>query len=229
MGELIAALAAFVGTHFLLSHPLRAPLVARIGAAAFQGLYSLVAFATLYWVYVAFKAAPVSPALWVVGDGLWIVATLLMLLASVLFAGSFAGNPALAAPGAEKAAAQPARGVLAITRHPMMWSFALWAIVHILVAPYAASIVLCGGIALLALGGSLGQDRKKSSLMGDNWRDWTRRTSFVPFGGQISGRISWVAAYPGITAFLGGVILWLLATYLHPVLGGPIAGIWRWI
>ncbi len=31
MGEVLIAAAAFVGTHFLLSHPLRAPLVARLG------------------------------------------------------------------------------------------------------------------------------------------------------------------------------------------------------
>ena len=43
----MSAAIAFVGTHFLLSHPLRAPLVARVGEKGFLGLYSLVAFATL--------------------------------------------------------------------------------------------------------------------------------------------------------------------------------------
>ena len=43
MTMVILAGIAFLGTHFLLSHPLRAPLVARVGEQAFLGLYSLVA------------------------------------------------------------------------------------------------------------------------------------------------------------------------------------------
>ena len=35
---LILALIAFVGTHFLMSHPLRAGMVARFGAGGFQGI-----------------------------------------------------------------------------------------------------------------------------------------------------------------------------------------------
>ena len=52
------ASAAFVGSHFALSHPLRAPLVGGSAKRGFAGLYSLVAFATLGWVIVAYRAAP---------------------------------------------------------------------------------------------------------------------------------------------------------------------------
>ncbi len=44
-GLLFSAL-AFIGTHFLLSHVLRAPLVQAVGARAFHGIYSLVALVT---------------------------------------------------------------------------------------------------------------------------------------------------------------------------------------
>ena len=37
---------AFVGTHFLLSHPLRGPLVRAVGEGPFRGIYSLVALVT---------------------------------------------------------------------------------------------------------------------------------------------------------------------------------------
>lgn len=229
MGELIWSLIAFVGTHFLLSHPLRAPLVKAVGEKAFSGIYTVVALATFAWVYFAFKGAPRGADLWPVGDGLWAVASALMLFGSILFAGSFIGNPAMPAPGADKAASQPARGVFAITRHPMMWGFALWGIVHALVAPYMASLTLTFAMIVLALGGSAGQDRKKAVLMGGAWNDWRSRTSFLPFGNQLRGRAGWNTAWPGRTAFLLGVVIWLLASYLHPVLGGPVAGIWRWL
>ena len=41
--SLAAASAAFVGTHFLLSHPLRKPIVARAGEGAFTAIYGGVA------------------------------------------------------------------------------------------------------------------------------------------------------------------------------------------
>ncbi len=229
MTQLILALSAFVGTHLLLSHPLRATLIARLGANGFQGVYALVAFATLIWAVIAFRAAQQGVLLWEVGDGLWAISTVLMLVASILLLGSMVRNPAMPAPGAEKLAMEPARGVFAITRHPMMWSFALWSLSHVLISPRPAVIVLCAFIALLALVGAAGQDMKKAKLMGNAWRDWSSRTSFVPFGGQLSGRIPWAAAKPGMHALGGGLVVWLAATWAHPLAGaGMAAGIWRW-
>ena len=229
MINLIAALAAFIGTHFLMSHPLRAPMVRMLGTTAFQIVYSLVSLATFAWVYFAFVAAPRSFELWAVSEAMWTIASFIMLAASILFAGSFANNPALPRPDAATLATSPARGMLAVTRHPMMWSFALWALAHGLVAPNPATLHLVGGMAILALGGSWGQDHKKAALMGDGWRDWASRTSFVPFGNQLSGKTSWAGIWPGTTIVLGGTALWLLASWLHPLQGAPVVGIWRWL
>lgn len=229
MLQLILAMTAFVGTHFMMSHPLRAPLVARLGEGPFRGVYSLVSLGTFAWVYVAFAAAPRGAYFWQPGETLWGIATGLMLIGAILFAGSLIGNPALPAPNAATDAAKPARGVFLITRHPMMWGFALWAIVHALVAPYAASFVLTGGILILALGGSAGQDRKKAALMGDSWKGWAARTSFMPFGLQVSGRAGWATIWPGLIVVLVGTLIWLAATYVHPQLGAPVAGLWLWL
>lgn len=61
---LVAAAIAFVGTHFALSHPLRAPLVGLVGDKGFQAIYSLVAFATFGWLVMAFRAAGGGVMLW---------------------------------------------------------------------------------------------------------------------------------------------------------------------
>ena len=71
MLNVVAAAVAFVGTHFLLSHPLRGPLVSRTGERGFLLLYSVVAAVTLGWIYFAYTRAPAVPLLWPVGDGLW--------------------------------------------------------------------------------------------------------------------------------------------------------------
>ena len=210
---LALAAAAFVGTHFALSHPLRADLVARLGERRFQGLYSLVAvvtFAAMIWAYG--KVGRQQP-MWSIGEAGWIAATILMWFASILLVGSFVGNPAL--PGARRVSA--ARGVLAITRHAMMWSFALWAIVHLLLVATPKAALLDGAILVLALGGAAGQDSKKRKLMGARWHEWSAQTAFVPFGRGLKS--------PGGFALIGGTLLFLLATWLHSV---PV-GLWRWI
>ena len=231
MEMLIVALAVFVGTHFLMSHPLRAPLVRALGPNGFLGAYSLVAIPTFVWAIFAFQSAPNGIPSWTAGGGVWGLATVLMLVGSILFAGSLIGNPALPGPPevAKAAAAKPASGVFAITRHPMMWGFASWSLVHLLVSPQPKVIALTIAIGFLALAGSKGQDAKKAALMGDSWSGWSGRTSFVPFANQISGKSAWSTAWPGRTVVLAGIVLWLLATWLHPMLGGPIAGIWRWM
>ncbi len=72
---------AFVGSHFLLSHPLRGGLVRASGERGFLGVYTLVAFLTLGWLIVAYRKARRRNG----GRGsLWAIATALMLIASIL-------------------------------------------------------------------------------------------------------------------------------------------------
>lgn len=214
MGLLLFAI-LFVGTHFLLSHPLRGPLVRSMGERPFQGLYSVVALLTFgLMVYFYDRCGREPPALWVSGDAAWIAGTILMWVASILFVGSFIRNPALlGSPGPRGGPT----GVLAITRHPMMWSFAIWAGVHLAVIGMPKALVLDGAILILAIGGAAAQDSKKKRLMGDAWHEWTAETAFVPFTKGI--------AFPGTVAAIGGTIFFFLVTWLHPI---P-AGFWRWI
>src|SRR3546814_3481759 len=71
MSLLIVTGILFVGSHLLLSHPLRAPLADRMGERAFQIVYSVVAVATLILVVQAWRGMPPEPPLWVVDDPLW--------------------------------------------------------------------------------------------------------------------------------------------------------------
>lgn len=222
----LAAAGLFVGTHFLLSHPLRRSLVSAIGEKGFTGVYSIVALITLGLTIRAYRAAPITAPLWDVGDGLWMIATVAMLLASVLLLGSLVRNPAL--PGARVGAATAdARGVYAVTRHPMMWAFAIWGASHILVYPVAKNIILTGAIIVLALGGAALQDRKKEALDPQGWPAWERRTSYLPFAAIVARRATFGGF--GGHALGGGLVVWLVATWAHiPLVGWP-AGIWRWL
>lgn len=227
MNQVILAAVAFVGTHFLLSHPLRAPLVRGLGERGFLLLYSLVAAVTLGWLVVAYRAAPATPFLWSVGDALWAVVTVVMLVASILLMGSLVRNPALPTGGAAPAVPSEARGVYAVTRHPMLWSFALWGLCHAAVYPIAANLVLAGAVVVLSLVGAGLQDRKKESLQPETWGAWEARTSFWLFAAAARGRAR-LGGFGG-HALGGGVVLWLAATWAHIPLAGWAAGVWRWV
>lgn len=218
--ELLAANLAFVGSHFALSHPLRAPLVGVLGERGFQALYSLVGLATLAWVYLAFKAAPPSD-LPGTGAAGWILASALMIPAMVLLAGSFAGNPALPAPGAAELARREPGGVFLVTRHPMMWAIGFWAIAHMLLFWSTRTVITAGAMGILALVGAHLQDRKKAVLMGDDWRGWEARTSYWPRLGRLAA-VGW-------KTWAMGLALWLALSWAHRLLAGIDAGIMRWL
>lgn len=224
---LLAAATVFVGTHFLLSHPLRRPIVSAVGERGFAAIYSLVALVTFVWVVITYRHAPVSPPLWQVGDGLWLTVTVVMLLASVLLMGSFIRNPAFPTAGKPSALPEAARGVYAVTRHPMLWAFALWGLCHIAVFPVARNIALAATILVLALVGAALQDRKKMALQPQLWPAWEAKTSYWPFVAVVQGRAR-LGGF-GSHALAGGFVLWLVATWAHAPLGGWPAGIWRWL
>jgi uncharacterized membrane protein len=217
MGELLLAMAVFIGTHELMSHPLRKSLVARLGEQGFLGLYSLVALVTFVWTVVAWHRSDLVP-LWQASPAVLMLGHLAMLLAAILFAGSLiVPNPALPMMAGGLAANPEPRGILRITRHPMMWGFGLWAAAHIAMDGTLGMLIFAGGMGLLALGGAAMQDRKKALLLGDAWRGYTARTSFVPFG---KGNV-----WPGVAPILAGVALYALLIWAHPLVVGVSTGL----
>ncbi|GGI75156.1 hypothetical protein GCM10007973_09990 [Polymorphobacter multimanifer] len=219
LGLLIVAVSLFVRGHELLSHPLRAPLVRAVGEKGFLGIYAVVALGSLFWAVELWKDVP-PDRLWEAPGWAYLAALPVMLLAFILFVGSVtAPNPALMGGGVPGAAG--VRGVQNITRHPMMWSFALWAVVHMVLSADSRTLVLAGGILVLALFGSAMQDGKKRAA-DPGYGAHMARTSFVPFAAQLSGRAPLASAWPGAVASGGGLLLWAVVLWAHPlVLGVP--------
>ena len=228
LSELALATACFVAGHFIMSHPARRRLVHALGEKGFLGFYSLVVLAAFAWMIWAAIRAPAEPLFWVASPGAWDMATLIMLFACVLLVGSLRGNPAAVNPTGRVHIPDQARGVYAISRHPMMWAFMLWAAVHIMLWGSAANLIISSGILVLALFGSLAQDAKKRMLLGPDWIEWRDKTAYIPFAAQLRGRLGWRSVWPGGFALIGGTLLWLAATWAHAPAGGPAVGIWRW-
>jgi len=164
---------------------------------------------------------------WIAPGWWWVVASGLMLVASILLVGSLVRNPAFPHPGAQKQAARPATGVFAITRHPMNMAFALWALVHLSVWWSTRNLIVAAGILILAIGGSIGQDVKKRAAQGQSWSQWEARTSLVPFAALVRGRAKWKDAAPGWIALGGGLLFWLLVTAFHATTVSPLAWVYQ--
>ena len=221
----VGLLAAFVVLHIAMANPpLRDGLVARFGEKRFSARYALLSRGLLVGALQVYRGREEVP-LWVAGPGAYHLGALVMLLASILFVGAFTpGNKALAGvPKNER----PASGVLRITRHPMMWAFGLWAIVHFVLAGDLPTAILTFGIGFLALVGARLQDGKKRAQLGETWVRYEAETSYWPFGAMVSGKQPWSAVWPGVVPVLGGVAFWLLLTWLHPsLMGAPVVGVW---
>jgi uncharacterized membrane protein len=187
MAQLALAMALFVGLHFMLSsYPLRDRLVARLGERPFRRLYSIVMAATLVWAAIAFNATPFEP-LWTVPGWLAPLPILIMPLAVLLLVCSLTQpNPTLAGLEADPA---KAGGIFAITRHPMLWSFAIWGLLHVLANGDLASLIFFGGFTVLSLGGALAIDaRKRREWPAETWHRFAGRTAWLPFAALVAGR-----------------------------------------
>jgi tripartite-type tricarboxylate transporter receptor subunit TctC len=217
MTNLIAATAAFLATHFVSSTPLRPWLATRLGEWSYRGLYSLVALATLGWMIWAYAGAPREP-LW---PGLRLLPAFVMPFAFILIACGFWRNPTIVGADALLKSEDPARGVIRITRHPIMWGFMLWAAAHILARGDMKSLVFFGGFLLLAALGTVFLDLRKRSNA--DWGRFAAVTSHLPFVAiaQRRNRIVWREI--GWLRPLIGLVVFVAVFFLHPWLFGTAA------
>ena len=214
MIDLLAATAAFLLAHFVSSTRLRPRLVATLGEWPYRGVYSLVAFVTLGWMIWAYAGAP-REALW---TGLRGLPRLVMPLALVLIACGYARNPTMVGADRLLKSEDPARGIIRVTRHPIMWGVMLWAAAHLLARGELAAVVFFGGFLVLAALGTILMDRRKSS--DPDFQRFKAVTSSVPFVAIAQGRnrivwreIGWKRPAIGIAAFA-------LVFFLHPWISG---------
>lgn len=215
--QLFLAAAVFLATHFVSSTPLRPALVKAIGEKAYLGAYILVSFATIGWMAWAYGKAPAEP-LW---PGLRLLPALLMPLSFVLIAcGVLSKNPtAVGAAGLLKSA-EPARGIIRITRHPVMWGLMLWSGAHLLARGEFHATVFFGTFLVLAALGALLIDARKRKTLGEDWRRFERSTSYFPFLAIVQDRNRLDAAEIGWRNPLVGLALYAVAFLAHAWLFG---------
>jgi uncharacterized membrane protein len=197
MNAFVWALAGFVLIHIgVAATGLRTALVGRIGEGPYRGLFSLASLAllaALLHFYGVMRADPFDslnqnfwlPPTWLRAPAMALIALGLMLAV----AGLLTPGPTLA--GYEKKGleqAEPARGVLRITRHPFLWGAALWGAGHLLANGERFAVMLFGALALMALFGARSIDRKGRARDPEGWARFEAATSNAPFAAIVQGR-----------------------------------------
>jgi uncharacterized membrane protein len=224
MAWLIVAALVWIGIHIgIAGTSLRGAIVAGIGENAFRVLFSVLSIVAISFLVRCWIGAPTT-LLWVAPEWLRWVLAVVMLPAFVLFVASLSPrNPTLV--GRESMVAERPGGVQRVTRHPMLWAFALWAGVHLVGNGDTAALTFFGAFLVTALAGMPSVDAKLARRDPVAWGALAAATSIVPFAAIFQGRNRFVAAEIGWVAPLVGVVFWAAMMYLHSWLFGvaPVA------
>lgn len=224
MQNFLLALAVFLASHVLPARlGLRSWLTRRIGEGAYLAGYSLLSLLLLAWLIDAAIRAPVIP-LWPTGLGAYQLALALMLPASMLLLGGLL-TPNPLSIGFVRVAYDPVRpGLVGITRHPLLWGFALWAAVHVVANGELVPLIMFGGFALFALLGMWVVDRRKRRQLGIEWSRLAAPTSVLPFAAWSRPAARRWRVGDLLLTLVGGIALYVLLLWLHPRLIGPDPG-----
>ncbi len=217
--SLVLAAVAWVAVHIgVAGTAVRGAIVSRIGEKAFRGVFVLASFALLYWLGTAYGAAGPVRQLWVAPRWL-VVAGMWLLLPAVLLLVCAISQPNPTSVRGERALAreEPAIGMLRVTRHPMLWAFALWAVVHLVALGTLSALVLTGAILVTALAGMPSLDAKYAKRYPERWPRFAAATSTLPFVAIAQGRNRLVLREIGWWRPWLAIVLWGVLIALHPL------------
>ncbi len=209
---------ALAFTTFFVSHalpvrpPIKARIVARLGARGFSLAYSVLSIAVLAWLISAAGRAPFVE-LWPREPWQAWVPVLANAVAAIIVTLAIGRPNPLSFGGARNAEFDPNHaGLIGFVRHPLLAAIALWAGAHIVPNGDLAHVILFATFVGFALMGMRMIDRRKRRHLGDDWgrlAQTTRRVQITP---------------EGVLRVFAGAGLWWLLMWLHT----PVIGISPW-
>ncbi len=204
----LASLALFIALHSLPALPaVRSRLIARLGRGPYLAAYSLVSVLALLFVFSAAYGLDYIP-LW--DPAPWQARVTILTAPLGLFlviAGLLGGNPLSISLRPE---GTPPGAITAISRHPVLIGFLLWAGGHLFPNGDLRSVILFGLFALFSLGGIAMQEKRARRRLGTRFESLAAGTSILPLGALLSGRARLSLDAPLLVAALLAALLTLL-------------------
>jgi uncharacterized membrane protein len=220
MTEFSLALSVFLAAHLIPASPgLRSRLIATMGRTTYLSAYSVLSLGLLAWLILAAQRAE-TVLLWHPAPWQWHVPFLAMPVAAfLLIAGLAWPNPL----SISLRSGEEPGPIVAITRHPVLWGFLIWAASHVPPNGSLVAVLLFGGMAAFSILGFFLLDLKARRRMGaDRWRARSAGTSSVPFSALLQGRASWRSLRPLMLP--ASVAVFVYAWFIlqgHALLIGP--------
>jgi uncharacterized membrane protein len=184
--QFVAALVVFLALHMVPAiPPLRAGLVGALGRRPYLITYSLVSLLALAWLFHATMRLDFVPLWDAAAWQAWIPLVLTPIGLVFLVAGLLSPNPVsitLRRPGLAPGA------ITTVTRHPVLWGFALWAGSHLVPNGDMRSLLLFGSLFAFALLGMVITDRRAGRRLAAQWPPIADSTSILPFAAALAGR-----------------------------------------
>jgi uncharacterized membrane protein len=169
---------------------------------------------------MSYRGAPMVET-WGQLNGLrWLGAILMLPAFILLLFGMVSKNPTAFGKEENIHNAEVARGILRITRHPVLNAIALWAITHLIYNGDQASLIFFGAFLITAIAGMPSIDAKLASAYGDEWRHFAQQTSRLPFAAILAGRNHLVVKELSIVMFLVAIVVYAAFLSQHARLFG---------
>jgi uncharacterized membrane protein len=188
--EFFIAFVLFFLSHIIPARPaIRNWLVRRIGKPIYLAVYSMLSIVLFGWLIVAADRAPYV-AVWNFSPWqLWLPNIAMPIACLLLVFGAAAPNPLSIASSDNDAFEPDHPGTAGVTRHPVLWAAALWAIAHAVPNGDLAHVVLVGLFGMFSLLGMLAIDARNRHVLGVAERGrLSRNTPFVPLTALAGGR-----------------------------------------
>jgi uncharacterized membrane protein len=216
-----SSVAWFVGMHFVLSSvPVRRRLIGKLKQGGFAALYSIVVALGFVGMIWHFRSAPYieiwAPPRWT----RWVPILVMPISLLLLVLGNTTRGPTSVGQGERAKDENAVRGILAVTRHPALWGFALWALSHLATNGELNVILLALGIFALAIGGMFHIDARRASDLGDAWASYAERTSILPFAAMARGKAKVQFKDIGVVRLVVVAIIYIAILHTHALLIG---------
>lgn len=221
MLELILYSTGFVLIHILVSGTdLRGKLIGLLGNNPYMALYNVVSLALVVGMVVSYNAAPMVETWGQVVGLRWLAAILMLFAFILLLYGVVSKNPTAFGKEENIHNAEVARGILRITRHPVLNAIGLWAFTHIIYNGDQASLIFFGAFLITAIAGMPSIDAKLAKAYGDEWHHFAKQTSRLPFAAILAGRNRLMLKELSIVIFIIALVAYALFITLHARLFG---------